>query len=51
MIHPWKVLDLEITDSSYQHNPIPSDEITPTQTPNFKDVEILKVQVITKFDT
>ena len=32
MIHHWKALDLEITDSEYQHDPTSSCEIIPSQT-------------------
>ena len=34
MVHRWKVLNSEITDFDYHHNPTPSGEITPSQTSN-----------------
>ena len=45
MIHHWKALDLEITDFKYRHDPTPSGEITPSQTSNFKHVEIVKFEI------
>ena len=32
MIHPWKGLDLEITDFEYHHDPTFSAETIPSQT-------------------
>ena len=43
MIHHSKCLDLEITDFQYHHDPTYTGDITPTQTSNFKHVEIIKV--------
>ena len=35
MIHHWKALDLEITDSDYHHERTRWSEITPSQTAQF----------------
>ena len=43
MIHHWKGLDLEITDSLYHYDPTYTGEIMPSQTLNLKHVEIIKV--------
>ena len=43
MIHHWKRLDLEIIDGEYQYDPTYTGEIIPSQTLNFKHVEIIKV--------
>ena len=34
MIHHWKGLELEITDSEYHHDPTPSAETIPSQISN-----------------
>ena len=45
MIHHRKVIDLEITDSEYHHDPTSSCEIIPSQTLNLKHVQIIKFQL------
>ena len=50
MKHYWKRLDLEITDFEYHHDLTTSGETIPSQTSNLKHVEIIKVQIFTKFD-
>ena len=34
MIHHWKALDLEITDSEYRHDPTYTGEVMPSRTSN-----------------
>ena len=51
MIHHWKGLDLKITGSENHHDPQPLGENILSQTLNLKHVEIIKVWIITKFDT
>ena len=45
MIHHWKALNMEITDSQYHHDPTSSCQIIPSQTSNLKHVEITKFQI------
>ena len=43
MTHHWKVHHLEITDFEYHHDLTNIGETMPSQTPNLKHVEIIKV--------
>ena len=43
MIHHWKALDLEIIDGEYRFDRTYTGKITPSQTLNLKDAEIIKV--------
>ena len=52
MIHHWKGLDLEITDSEYLHYPTFShEETTPSQTLNLKHVEVIKISDKPRYNT
>ena len=51
MIHRWKALDLEITDFEYHDVWTRGIEIIPSQTSNFKHVEIIKVSDKPTYDT
>ena len=51
MIYHWKAFDLEITDFEYHHDWTPSSEITPSQTSNIKQVEIIKFRDKSRYDT
>ena len=42
MIHHWKGLDLEITAFEYHRDQTYTGEFLPSQTLNFKHVEIIK---------
>ena len=43
MIHHWKAPESEILDGDYQFDRTYTDKTTPSQTSNFKHVEIKKV--------
>ena len=51
MIHHWKDLDLDYTDSEYHYDPTYTGELLTSQTLKLKHVEIIKVSDKPTYDT